>query len=176
MPTISDHVTAAPSEPMSETFVKAITAERIASEWPRVRVENAVTSETPGCNGNVLTTVRACVHLGTLLPTDVKVEMGADGSPAHNGSQRRHRLWSVQSYQNGSFLFESCVPAAELRDAARLLIRVRLSGDEGNTVGEVVRSVPMAMTHPSGCDHLLPRFTRYAALAAAQRDNAEQRA
>ena len=101
---------------------------------PRREADVRVVSAEMGAGrgGDTRRTVRACVYLDTLLPADVRVELVA-GRPGEDASRTRAtdvRLWSVLSYGNGSFLFESAVPALELGDGESVGVRVAPRDDE----------------------------------------------
>jgi hypothetical protein len=99
-----------------------------------------------GRGGDTRRVVRACVYLDTLLPADVRVEL-VSGRPGEDASRTRAtdvRLWSVLSYGNGSFLFESAVPALELGAGESVGVRVALRDDDpwGAQMHPVVRWLP----------------------------------
>lgn len=95
--------------------------------WPAVRVEHAdVRPADAGASD--APRVRATVHLGPLLPADVRVEAIIGGEVAAAGAEERERqairLWSTHAYGNNAFLFESSVPADWPEGADAITIRV----------------------------------------------------
>lgn len=97
----------------------------VAANWPKVHVgkaDIALRDEPDGERG----VVHACVELGELLPVDVDVELIHQHGPMPTSVADRTlaRMWSEHSYQNDSYDFEATVPAAELREAGHLAIRV----------------------------------------------------
>ena len=91
--------------------------------WPHVRVESA--QVTPGAAGGC---ARAVVQLGRLTPADVRVELVPIGSGvADVGSRVEHRLFSIQDYGNGCFLFEGPLAQRDTREAHDWLIHVHPS-------------------------------------------------
>ena len=74
--------------------------------WPLVHVECAQIS-----TGGVSDCARAVVQLGRLTPADVRVELmpsEPEGPEAAPPAERR--MFSIQSYDNGCFLFEASLP------------------------------------------------------------------
>ena len=75
-----------------------------------------------------LAELRACVHLGTLLPADVHVELLSH--PASPGRRRpragfvSERMASIQSYANGRFIFAARIPLSRLEDPEGCAVRV----------------------------------------------------
>jgi hypothetical protein len=111
---------------------------------PEVRVISAELGA--GRGGDVRSVVRACVYLDTLLPADVRVELVV-GRPGEDAARMREtdvRLWSVQSYGNGSFLFESTMPALALGAGEGPGVRVASRDDESRapSMSPVVRWLP----------------------------------
>lgn len=97
----------------------------LEANWEEVRVAHAEARRRIGAGG-VRFHIRAVVHLGALLPTDVQVECGV------RGRERGHsvsgvRLWSVQSYRNGAFVYEATIADDAIGDVAQddLVVRVR---------------------------------------------------
>lgn len=71
--------------------------------------------------------VRAIVHLGRLLPADVNVRaMLVARVPTDDVRREAHvaRLWSAQSYGNGTYVFEGHVLESSLSDPERLKVLV----------------------------------------------------
>lgn len=74
--------------------------------------------------------LEALVHLGRLLPADVRVDAGVAGDPSrHADGGSPLRLWSSRSYRNGSFVFETPLDALEAHGATgfpvTVVVRVR---------------------------------------------------
>ena len=97
---------------------------RLDACWPQVRVESAQLSRGPSG-------ARACavVQLGGLAPADVRVELvpasraQAVLPPGHG----EYRMFSRQSYHNGSFVFETTLPRQEAERNREWLIHVHPS-------------------------------------------------
>jgi hypothetical protein len=69
--------------------------------------------------------VHTNVHLGSLTPADVRVEATADAAEAVDASgEWPIRLCSMQSYHNGTYVFEALLPLETLEDNP-LTVRVR---------------------------------------------------
>ena len=101
--------------------------------WPGtarrgVRVTHAEVRRAGRDDGSALR-IRAVVQLGTLLPADVRVHVAPRGNAASCESDPGAlRLWSVQSYRNGAFVFEATALDREIgaaADAEDLVVRVR---------------------------------------------------
>jgi hypothetical protein len=129
-----------------------------------VRV-TALTVEPPTSPDDATATVQACIHLGALLPADVRVDLisaprDTDGR-AHVPSMC-HRLCSVLSYQNGSYLFEASVVATELPELRDVAIRVTPAQGSAAAARDATVIVP-APRNDEGSrsgdpEHLLPRL------------------
>lgn len=128
----------------------------IERQWPGVRIGDIEMHSAEGAQQ----IVRACVHLGALLPVDVHVELlcaedriGAGESP-HSS---RHEMWSVQSYDNGTFSYEGHIPASALEGKLGCAIRVTSTARnvDPSEVPPVIRWLP---PHDTGqerrADHL----------------------
>jgi hypothetical protein len=109
--------------------------------WGGVRVThletNPLLADVPG-----RVRVRANVHLGSLLPADVLVEATTDAAEAPDASgEWPIRLSSVQSYGNGTYVFEGLLPL-EAVDEYALIVRVRPGAvhETLSTLQEVDRS------------------------------------
>jgi hypothetical protein len=85
---------------------------RLAAAWPAVAVR-AIDVHPIHDGDDSRASVQACVQLGGLLPVDVRVALVA--SPRRSDARAR-RMLSVHAYGNGSFLFETSVPVAQLAD------------------------------------------------------------
>jgi hypothetical protein len=117
----------------------------LARAWEHVRVERTECQRaTPP---SALGRVSACLHLGTLLPVDVEVELTIDGE-THDGAPQvvTDRMWSAQSYQNGSYLFEAHVLDALLATTRHLTIAVRPT-DRRHVARALVTVIPSAELH-----------------------------
>ena len=95
-------------------------AGRPAGGAPGIHVD--VVEVGPAPNGR---RVRAVVRLGGLSPADVRVELLRAGATAGGSSRAQvRRMWSTQSYANGSFVFEALLPG-DGRPADGWQVRVR---------------------------------------------------
>jgi hypothetical protein len=97
----------------------------VRQQWGGVRVThleaNPLFADVPG-----QVRVRANVHLVSLLPADVLVELTGTADAADASGEWPIRLCSVQSYNNGSYVFEGLLPL-EAVDDHLLIVRVRPS-------------------------------------------------
>ena len=118
----------------------------IQTQWPRVRIVSIDISEGGARAPSDARIVHTCVHLGSLAPADVRVEMtSGDPAVANDPSAAAVRLWSVQSYGNGSFVFEAELPRAALAGVSSFSIRVVPSSQHGPlSLPPVVRRVRAA--------------------------------
>jgi hypothetical protein len=96
----------------------------VREQWSAVRVThletNSLPSEVPGH-----VRLWANVHLGSLAPADVLVEATAEPTEAVDASgECSIRLCSMQSYNNGTYVFEGLLPL-EILDDQPLMVRVR---------------------------------------------------
>ncbi|HEX6535012.1 MAG TPA: hypothetical protein VF041_10460 [Gemmatimonadaceae bacterium] len=95
--------------------------------WPAVRIAH-VDVRTASAGAHDAPRVRATVHLGPLLPADVRVEAVIGGEIAAAGPEERERqvirLWSAHSYGNDAYLFESPTPPDWREGADAVTIRV----------------------------------------------------
>src|SRR5687768_13567602 len=82
-------------------------AEHVVEQWPRVRISDVTTRPSSDGSGDCMT-VHACVHLGALLPADLRVELVPMPCGAAVGSPQpaSYLLWSVESYHNDSYAYE----------------------------------------------------------------------
>lgn len=113
-----------PPPQRSANAATAAWAAWVRQQWRRVRVThletNSLLADVPG-----RVRVRANVHLGSLVPADVLVEATADVAETAAASREWPiRLWSVQSYRNGTYVFEGLLPL-EAVDEHLLIVRVR---------------------------------------------------
>jgi hypothetical protein len=110
-------------------------------KWRGVRIEEAQLA--PAAGSEHAMRVWACVELGELAPADVRVELvpGAPGTILDRSTHRAHRLWSVQSYFNGRYVFEGIVPAPDLAGPEGYSIRITRYADvaAARTAPAVVR-------------------------------------
>jgi hypothetical protein len=87
--------------------------------------------------------VHANVHLGSLAPADVLVEATADGSEtADAAAEWSIRLSSMQSYRNGTYVYEGLLPRQAVEERCPLTVRV-LPGaahEAFSMLGEVARA------------------------------------
>lgn len=114
------------------------------AHWVRVRVRSVESLRTLAREGDEQVVVRACVHLGALLPADVKVDLltpARVASRAGDAPDACCQLWSVQSYDNGTFVFEALVPAELVDRATTVGVRVRAQRvrEEPSTLRPVIR-------------------------------------
>lgn len=95
----------------------------VRQQWGGVRVThletNPLLADVPG-----RVRVRANVDLGSLLPADVLVEATTDAAETAASAEWPIRLCSVQSYANGTYVFEGLIPL-EAVDEHPLIVRVR---------------------------------------------------
>ena len=108
----------------------------IVDRAPRVeRVSVSVSDAGGDC------TVRACVRLDALAPSDAVVELiPEDDRGRVRDAPSTRRLWSEQPYGDGRFLYVVGLPLAELGPRFRVCARpVRAAGARGTT------------TWPEGC-------------------------
>jgi hypothetical protein len=87
--------------------------------------------------------VHANVHLGSLAPADVHVEVTADGSEkAEASGECSVRLFSIQSYGNGTYVFEGLLPSQVVEKDCPLTVRVRpgAAHDALSALREVARA------------------------------------
>jgi hypothetical protein len=112
----------------------------VRQQWGGVRVThleaNPLLADFPG-----RVRVRANVHLGCLLPADVLVEATIDAAASDASGEWPIRLCSVQSYRNGTYVFEGLLPL-EAVDEHPLIVRVRPAAvhETLSTLQEVDRS------------------------------------
>ena len=123
----------------------AIRDARFIAEWARVRIGQVQTVPAEA-GAEPRTTVRACVHLGVLAPADVMAELLAADPGASKAHAMPFRLWSMQSYHNDSYDFETQVPTRLLSEPPGCVIRVSPVADltNGMTMQPVVRPVSLA--------------------------------
>ncbi|HET7584745.1 MAG TPA: hypothetical protein VFK13_07555 [Gemmatimonadaceae bacterium] len=93
----------------------------LAAAWPEIRVIGIHVCPAHHDRAHNRR-VHACVHLGRLLPVDVRVEVLPGDAAADDA--RGHRMFSIHSYHNGSYLFEATLPADELMGEDGLVVRV----------------------------------------------------
>ena len=143
------------------------TTEHARERWARLRIHGI--EERAESAGGGMTRVEARIHLGELVPADVCVELVAGEDlgrvPADHRSCRR--LCSVQSYDNGTYLFEVSVPTADLSLPVGYAVRVSPTSAfaDAKDASPVVRWVA-SQGRDGARDHLLPRLTARARLAA----------
>jgi hypothetical protein len=116
----------------------------VERHWAKVRVAHAE-SRRCACSTGAWLRMRAVVHLGELAPVDVHVDLVRRGD--ESGDSTARRLWSIQSYRNGAFVYEGRVPEDEsrTRDVPRdYLVRVRPAlrgGDDRIAVAPAIAPV-----------------------------------
>jgi hypothetical protein len=97
----------------------------VRANWKRVRVVAVELRRARADTGSRIT-IRAVVHLGALLPADVQVTVRRRHSVTRCESSGECvvRLWSVQSYRNGAYVFEAAVCPHEIDDGEGLVVQV----------------------------------------------------
>ena len=103
--------------PAAEELVR-----HLVGQWPRVRVDHVTCRLSSGDATRV--TVEACVHLGALLPADVRVALVPGVKSGRPASPTPWPMSSVYSYHNDSYGYEVTVPASELGTTAECVVRV----------------------------------------------------
>ena len=101
-------------------------AEHVVEQWPRVRISDVATRPSSEVSGDY-TIVHARVHLGALLPADVRVElvpMPVVTKPAA-AQPASYLMWSVESYHNDSYAYEVTVPSHILASDPACIVCVR---------------------------------------------------
>ncbi len=90
--------------------------------------------------------VRARVHLGRLCPADVHVHVVPARTPADaSAGPPLARLWSVQSYGNGTYVFETHLPATAPSRALRVQVARREDvRDDAGSAPPIARSRAVA--------------------------------
>ena len=104
-----------------ERIVHSPLADRLHADWPYVHVHHV--EVVPGSCGR---RARAVVQLAGLSPADVQVDLipaGAAGADSSSCGDAR-RMWSTQSYENGSFVFEQTLPPLEVDVSRDWLVRI----------------------------------------------------
>ena len=120
----------------------------MVTQWPRIVVSDTDVLASPSGDA-AQRTVRACIHLGSLLPVDVRVAL----VPMRNSVPDfvvAHPLWSTMSYHNGIYLYEATVPTAML-DGGNCVIRVTPATDL-----PLWRDVLRVIQVPISCDASAP--------------------
>lgn len=89
--------------------------------WPHVRVES-VRLQTDGAG----TCARALVQLGGLTPADVRVELVPTDPIAGTAADPldERRMFSIQSLDNGCFVFDALIPATDTAKSHGWMIHV----------------------------------------------------
>lgn len=112
--------------------------------WMHVRVEDACLTDDH--RGPLL---QVWVHLGALLPADVRVEVVPGAPPPLNVSPgpRGRVMWSVRSYHNGSYLFEmSAFDPAGSADGCTVRIAAPLTSPGDVPPRPLLHFVPLRST------------------------------
>jgi hypothetical protein len=92
----------------------------LVCNWPRVVIRE-VRVIPSRLSDESHSTVRAWIHLGALLPVDVRVAMVPTRGSVPNATQTRLML-SAESSHNGSHLFEGTMPAAALGEGCTVRV------------------------------------------------------
>ena len=111
----------------------------VRQQWRVVRVTQVETTPVrDDVPGHVR--LRANVHLGSLVPADVVVDATADRAKV--AGEWSTRLASLQSYRNGTFVFEGLLPRRAVEDRLPLIVRVRpgVAHDAFTGLGIVART------------------------------------
>lgn len=101
-------------------------AEHVVEQWPRVRISDVATRPSSEGSGDFMV-VHARIHLGALLPADVRVELvpiPVVTTPAAT-QPASYLMWSVESYHNDSYAYEVTVPAHVLAAEPACIVCVR---------------------------------------------------
>ncbi|MHB1223420.1 MAG: hypothetical protein ACYC2G_05150 [Gemmatimonadaceae bacterium] len=95
-------------------------------DWPSVRILDVEIDAGERSIPANHRRVRAIVHLGRLVPADVHVRAMVAHALADDVRRGAHaaRLWSAQSYGNGTYVFEGHVPEPLVDDPGRLTVFV----------------------------------------------------
>jgi hypothetical protein len=138
----------------------------VRDQWGAVRVTHVKTKPLrAGTRGRLQ--VRANVHLGSLAPADVLVEATANGAKTADATgEWSVRLSSMQSYRNGTYVYEGLLPQQAVEERCRLTVRV-LPGaahEAFSTLGEVARAFDVRSDVTPAVDEV--RRTRLAPVAA----------
>ena len=84
----------------------------MVAQWPRIVLRDT-TVVIPSTGDRSQRTVRACIHLGSLLPVDVRVALVPIRDSVPDFAMA-HQMWSTESYHNGTYLYEVTLPVAAL--------------------------------------------------------------
>jgi hypothetical protein len=118
----------------------------VRDRWQAVRVTHLKTVPLhPDVPGRLR--VRVNVYLGALAPADVLVEATADRAETDGAraveapDEWPIRLCSMQSYRNGTYVFEALLPRQAVEQRRRLTVRVRPGArhEALSTLRDVVR-------------------------------------
>jgi hypothetical protein len=96
----------------------------LEGQWSDVRVCGVELVARPRRGSGQRAKLRAVVQLGGLTPADVVVTARSDDPALERATEEVVRLWSVQSHQNGAFVFEAAANAHAIDEAAELLVTV----------------------------------------------------
>ena len=120
---------------------------------PGVRAARIEVRPSTRDDGSGLSCVTAVLHLGALLPADVLVQLLPPPAASADDDVEEDvlRLWSVQSYRNGMYVFEAHAPDRLLaaRPGARLRVR-RHEGGSPTVAAERVDGSPSWRETESG--------------------------
>ncbi len=125
----------------------------VRKAWEAIRVTHLEAVPLPPRTRGRLH-VRANVHLGALTPADVLVEATAEGGEASDPrGEWPIRLCSIQSYGNGTYVFDAPLPPQGREKRRLLTVRVRPAVEHSalSKLREVVRAIE-ARTHAHASD------------------------
>jgi hypothetical protein len=128
--------------------------------WPEVRISAVEVAPILTGHRAGWSRVAAVVELGDLAPADVVVTLVPVSLDPERAARavEADRLWSVTSYHNGAYRFETDVPLQRLRGPERLKVHV---GPAAHVLTAFTRGTP------SGCWHLVPALPDGPAAGAA---------
>lgn len=121
-----------------------------ADEWAQLRVREIDIVRLEPADAPRIAVVRACVQIGRILPSEVRVDLrGAVGTEPRVATVRPRRMWSVQSHDAGCYGFEARIPDAELERADQLTVSAwsrRAAGEESEPTAPPISqlTVPLA--------------------------------
>ncbi len=135
----------------------------VREQWEAVRL-TLLEKRPPRVHLSAYPRLRVTVHLGSLSPADVVVEAAA-GEPADTSREWPIRLCSMQSYGNGTYVFEGLLPPHDTKDQRALTVRVRPAAahEELSALREVARAFDGRSEVASTADAPSPRRPEWAA-------------
>ena len=111
----------------------------LLAQWPNVGIGEVTVEPIPGGEQRRLR-VQACLRLGELLPLDVNVDL-LDGKPPGC----RCRMFSVQPFSHGVFLYEATLLESELgRKGCEIRVSPATRASVVTFAPPVVRQIPLA--------------------------------